>query len=558
LLSETIRLTGPTENFQRERPVLFDESELLSKTGSMEATRRAKETTTRSRAEVEKELVSAVALMQKEKREKEDEKKEFERHRTMDKILRKMRHAGIGLRIGDRKQRLRTVKNCFMGDEFICWVEESISSRELSLILGKTLSEAVSAEDAQALGSHMLNVGLIYGVGDENDESGAFSKEHIPYRFFEDDESNILNFKKVFDGSSRPPHEVAEDLLLRVIALVSRVSPPETFALTPAESQFITTIAPLDKLSWEQQYREFTHATAELQAVDLSDLKRDCQKLAFWINIFHTMIIHAYLEKGIDHSRARRRNFFTNYCYIIGDILFSIDDIEHGVLRGNRPSRMGGRPFENGNCRIEHMVDELDPRVHFALCYAMEGEPSIRLYHAEIIEEQLNIAGAMYCEKFVEVRMMKRVIVLPHRIEWYSFDIGDTWAEILTFLCYFLEDSFRKIVMELLHKFWDANQVKLRFLKFTWTPAIGRALQAIRKTGSGSLSSIIAVGQAENHVQLRKEGWLAREDRSGKSWRRRYFVLNGATLSYYDSDKKYEGSLRGALTLSGTTTSKGL
>lgn len=42
-----------------------------------------------------------------------------------------------------------------------------------------------------------------------------FIPERVPYRFFEDDESNILNFKRVFDGQSRQPLAVAKELLLK-------------------------------------------------------------------------------------------------------------------------------------------------------------------------------------------------------------------------------------------------------------------------------------------------------------------------------------------------------
>lgn len=148
--------------------------------------------------------------------------------------------------------------------------------------------------------------------------------------------------------------------------------------------------------------------------------------------------------------------------------------------------------------------------------------------------------------------------MLPRKLEWYCMDIGDTWAEVLTFLCYFLEDSFREIVMNLLGKFWDSNQMKLRFLPYSWDVAIGARVKQLatkgstinrRQTFASSLETSL-----DDHIIM--EGWLAKEDRKGKNWRKRYFVLTENVLSYYDSNKRYDGSLRGAFTLAGTLLTK--
>lgn len=195
---------------------------------------------------------------------------------------------------------------------------------------------------------------------------------------------------------------------------------------------------PANKEQWDDQFRSFCLSTAELQAVDLTLLSRylhcllvqstfsysysrDNQRLAFWLNIFHTMLLHAHLEKGFHSSnRAHRRGFFKNYCYIIGDLLFSIDEVEHGILRGNRASIFSSRPFEVGNPRVKHMVDELDPRLHFAVSYGMKNDPPVSSQGRRIHDANNAVDTSILCRnnrrpvKYCRCCILQSICRSPH------------------------------------------------------------------------------------------------------------------------------------------------
>ena len=47
--------------------------------------------------------------------------------------------------------------------------------------------------------------------------------------------------------------------------------------------------------------------------------------------------------------------------------MYSLDDIEHGVLRCNRPHPGGDVMFAKDDPRLEFTMTTLDPRIHFAL-----------------------------------------------------------------------------------------------------------------------------------------------------------------------------------------------
>ena len=63
--------------------------------------------------------------------------------------------------------------------------------------------------------------------------------------------------------------------------------------------------------------------------------------MAFFINIYNALIVHATIVKGVPDDTFKRLKFFDEAKYDIGGLQYSANDIEHGVLRSNRPSPGG-------------------------------------------------------------------------------------------------------------------------------------------------------------------------------------------------------------------------
>ena len=91
---------------------------------------------------------------------------------------------------------------------------------------------------------------------------------------------------------------------------------------------------------------------------------------AFFINVYNFFTIHAVVDfaqtHGLPNSTKSIPNFWTDYCYNIGGLEYSLDDIEHGVLRANKGTA-NHPPLEDSDPRLEVAMTELDQRVHFAL-----------------------------------------------------------------------------------------------------------------------------------------------------------------------------------------------
>lgn len=83
----------------------------------------------------------------------------------------------------------------------------------------------------------------------------------------------------------------------------------------------------------------------ELHRVELEDMQRE-EKLAFFVNLYNMMAIHAILVWGHPAGPLERTKMFGDFKYVIGGYTYSLSAIQNGILRGNqRPPYNLMKPF---------------------------------------------------------------------------------------------------------------------------------------------------------------------------------------------------------------------
>ncbi|CAG0884457.1 unnamed protein product, partial [Cyprideis torosa] len=107
--------------------------------------------------------------------------------------------------------------------------------------------------------------------------------------------------------------------------------------------------------------------------------------LAFFINVYNSLVIHATVVRGKPSNDVARYRFFTTSGYIIGGYWFTLDDIENGILRGNRKSPLAlfSAPFKEKDSRCALIVRGGEPRIHFALNCGAKSCPPVRTYSGQ-------------------------------------------------------------------------------------------------------------------------------------------------------------------------------
>jgi GH15 family glucan-1,4-alpha-glucosidase len=220
-----------------------------------------------------------------------------------------------------------------------------------------------------------------------------------------------------------------------------------------------------EKMQQSEIFQTYLRLSNDLKNMDLAALASREEKIAFWINLYNVIVIHGVIALGIRDSVKEVWNFFRRVCYQIGDHLFNPEDIEHGILRGNRrPPYSLLKRFRAGDPRLAFIVEPLDSRIHFALVCGSSSCPFIDVYTPENLEEELTMASQTFVNSGGAVLERSRnQISLSRVFKWYATDFGATQAERLRFITpYFFNAQDRSFVED------HADSLKVSYQSYDW------------------------------------------------------------------------------------------
>ena len=178
------------------------------------------------------------------------------------------------------------------------------------------------------------------------------------------------------------------------------------------------------QLSLTPVYAAYRELVSRLPDFDYSTLSSKEQRLAFWINLYNTLVIDAIIQEDVRTSVIDTRlgilSFFQKAAYLINGQRFSLTDIEHGVIRGNR----GFPYFPSYDPRHRAVIRHLDPRVHFALNCASNSCPPIGVYTPEQLETQLDLAARNFIRSDLLLDKDQKTVSVSKIFRWYQVDFG--------------------------------------------------------------------------------------------------------------------------------------
>lgn len=176
----------------------------------------------------------------------------------------------------------------------------------------------------------------------------------------------------------------------------------------------------------------------------------------------HGLAVH---DKPL-RSVLELENFWKNTSYIISGHLFSLDDIEHGILRGNRPHPATGHVcFKSEDPRCKFSVREVDPRIHFALVCGAKSCPPIQVYSPANLERGLLAAARNFCEQEIDVTEEK-MVTLSKIFQWYGSDFGENPQEILSKCLPYLSEEKQQGLRQLLDNTTDLTVI---YKEYDWS-----------------------------------------------------------------------------------------
>ena len=248
-----------------------------------------------------------------------------------------------------------------------------------------------------------------------------------------------------------------------------------TLAMADLKAHFIDTekgVVRYNAIKGSAEFDRYKDLTRGLRSFDPRSLKEREKRLAFWINIYNTAVIHGVIELGLERSVKEFRGFFNRMTYEIGGFFFSLNDMEHGILRGNKrhPYRLL-KPFQKKDSRLAFSVTPLDPRIHFALVCGARSCPPIGFYEAEQIDFQLDLAaGSFINSPRVTLSPQEGIVSISMIFKWYKTDFGGSHQAILETLLNYLDEGEKKNFLK-----EKKDHIRIRYLPYDWNLNTGES-----------------------------------------------------------------------------------
>ena len=163
---------------------------------------------------------------------------------------------------------------------------------------------------------------------------------------------------------------------------------------------------------------------ANLETLDFKRLRIPAQT-SFWINVFNAGVLRDSPELEFAAGPRDVQAFFEQARLKVGGFAFSLDEVQHGLLRGNVPKHGRLRaPMSRDDPRLAFMPIAFDERMHFALYTAARSSPPLRAFDGGNLDKQLEKATAEHLQRSVRVEQGGAVVVLPRLLDWYAKDFG--------------------------------------------------------------------------------------------------------------------------------------
>jgi len=207
--------------------------------------------------------------------------------------------------------------------------------------------------------------------------------------------------------------------------------------------------------------RDLASALAALGDFDFKRVRIGGQT-AFWLNVFNAMVLRDAAELAHASNVRDVERFFESPRVRIAGLEYSLDDIQHGLLRGNAPKfGSASPPMKRDDPRLAHTPLAYDERVHFGLYCAVRSSPVLVVFDAGAVDRQLEQATEDYLRREASVAEDGALVTLPRQFFWYREDFGGEQEALAFALARFDDATVEKV---------DARRgrVKVRYAEFDW------------------------------------------------------------------------------------------
>lgn len=208
-----------------------------------------------------------------------------------------------------------------------------------------------------------------------------------------------------------------------------------------------------DRLSYAaRMLHNFKSLVRRLEKVEPKKLKHE-EKLAFWINVYNALMMHAYLAYGIPRKQLKRIQLLLKAAYKVGGQSINAHIIENTILgcRLYRPAQwlqsllLSGMKAKGGEELRAYALEQPEPLVCFALCSGSSSDPAVRVYTAKNVYQELEVAKEEYLQASIGIRKENKIL-LPRVLEGFSREASLSLSKLVDVACQSLPEAQRNAV----------------------------------------------------------------------------------------------------------------
>nr|XP_029121645.1 uncharacterized protein LOC105049243 isoform X2 [Elaeis guineensis] len=167
------------------------------------------------------------------------------------------------------------------------------------------------------------------------------------------------------------------------------------------------------------------------------------EKLAFWINLYNALIMHAYLAYGVPRSDMKLFSLMQKAAYTVGGHSFSAACIEYVILKMRPPVHrpqtallLALHKLKVSDEQRKFSIETSEPLVAFALSCGTYSSPAVKIYSPRNVREQLQEAQRDFIRASVGVSNKGKLLV-PKMLHCFARGFVDD-ASIAIWISHFL------------------------------------------------------------------------------------------------------------------------
>lgn len=254
--------------------------------------------------------------------------------------------------------------------------------------------------------------------------------------------------------------DILRNILLSLILICLLHAGPVVAGEVETQKPFEVAADLLNAARMEER-KEVEALLLRLKGVEPPPPEKVAEATAFWVNLYNGLVTwNKFLNPEGVHTAKGRETFFSKEVVALRVGQWSLDDIEHGVLRANAPRGLAKRPpIPVTDSKARFALKKVDPRIHGALNCGAASCPPIAFYDPEQLEDQLNMAiSNLVLESVYDPGMGE--LKISKIFDWYREDFEN--PPLLEWLDRFYKnESYRKARKERI-------DIKIKYLEYQW------------------------------------------------------------------------------------------